>query len=187
MPARAHLGLPVDAVVPHHPTMIRSSKPPASSTKSSYRCTTSSGNNVTTMISIRPRYNQPEWTSDRCPRCTKSTHLGEAISEYPHELVIGEIRRTLEARRRSGVANPSTIEPQVLASLDAWRRPSLQRVINATGVILHTNLGRAPLGVTDMSPVIPTLNTISLPVDAASAMSTSRRCWNDCWARRPSP
>ena len=29
--------------------------------------------------------------------------------------------------------------------LSAWTRPSLQPVINASGVILHTNLGRAPL------------------------------------------
>lgn len=37
------------------------------------------------------------------------------------------------------------IEAAVAARLDRTGRPSLRRVINATGVIVHTNLGRAPL------------------------------------------
>src|SRR5690349_7863440 len=37
------------------------------------------------------------------------------------------------------------IERRLALQADAASRPSLQRVINATGVILHTNLGRAPL------------------------------------------
>ncbi len=39
----------------------------------------------------------------------------------------------------------AAIEAAVVARLDHSGRPSLQRVINATGVVVHTNLGRAPL------------------------------------------
>jgi L-seryl-tRNA(Ser) seleniumtransferase len=72
--------------------------------------------------------------------------LGDAAEAYPRELVIDEIRRVLEHRRRSDTGNDLPVEPEILQSLSSLRQPSLRRVINATGVILHTNLGRAPLG-----------------------------------------
>ena len=45
---------------------------------------------------------------------------------------------------RSGV-DPGDLAARLRAELADARRPRLRRVINATGVILHTNLGRAPL------------------------------------------
>jgi L-seryl-tRNA(Ser) seleniumtransferase len=68
--------------------------------------------------------------------------------EMPRDLVVNECRRVLNEIRallRSGAADiPDAVEA-VRLQLAALRKPSLRRVINATGVILHTNLGRAPL------------------------------------------
>jgi L-seryl-tRNA(Ser) seleniumtransferase len=49
-----------------------------------------------------------------------------------------------QARARRGDIAPSSVADDALASLPA-HATSLQRVVNATGVIIHTNLGRAPL------------------------------------------
>ena len=74
----------------------------------------------------------------------------------PHDLVVAEVRRALDAARAeilSGAAgNGAPLEQRVEAALAALLRPSLRRVINATGVVVHTNLGRAPLG--DL-PILP--------------------------------
>jgi L-seryl-tRNA(Ser) seleniumtransferase len=79
-----------------------------------------------------------------------------AAAGLPRELVVEEIRRTLEGLRaeiRTGNAdNGLPVEARVERALADLLRPSLRRVINATGVVLHTNLGRAPLGE---HPIIP--------------------------------
>ncbi len=77
--------------------------------------------------------------------------VAERISApgIPRPLVVAEIRRALEDVRRemrAGASNGLSIEARVERALAALVRPSLRRVINATGVVLHTNLGRAPLG-----------------------------------------
>jgi L-seryl-tRNA(Ser) seleniumtransferase len=48
------------------------------------------------------------------------------------------------AEIRAGV-DPGDLGERMATELAAARRPSLRRVLNATGVIVHTNLGRAPL------------------------------------------
>jgi L-seryl-tRNA(Ser) seleniumtransferase len=71
------------------------------------------------------------------------------LDTFPRELVVQEVRRALEEMRaeiRAGrTPEPASVEARVELSLGQLVRPSLRRVINATGVILHTNLGRAPL------------------------------------------
>lgn len=77
------------------------------------------------------------------------TRLAPLTARYPRSLVAEEIRRALDRARaliRAGKPAALDVEREVAAALEALARPSLRRVINATGVVLHTNLGRAPLG-----------------------------------------
>ncbi len=73
-----------------------------------------------------------------------------ALPRFPRPLVLAESRRALDEMRREilggGAVDIRDARARVETALLALERPSLRRVINATGVVLHTNLGRAPLG-----------------------------------------
>jgi len=84
--------------------------------------------------------------------------LRETIDAAGRETVRDRLRDVIEELRRdilSGTVSPECVSDQELVALEIARRldarsadarrAELQRVINATGVILHTNLGRAPL------------------------------------------
>ncbi|HEX2987350.1 MAG TPA: L-seryl-tRNA(Sec) selenium transferase [Chloroflexota bacterium] len=83
-------------------------------------------------------------------RLLREQQVEELSNLYSHELLVQAIRDTLQEARdaiRDGGNLPAItgLIEAVREHLEATFRPSLRPVINATGVIIHTNLGRAPL------------------------------------------
>jgi L-seryl-tRNA(Ser) seleniumtransferase len=73
------------------------------------------------------------------------TGAGEGlVEEYGRQAVVAALRAVLgEARAAGEVPDPEGLLETAAGRLG--RPPSLRRVLNATGVVIHTNLGRAPL------------------------------------------
>ncbi|MEH6647620.1 L-seryl-tRNA(Sec) selenium transferase [Sulfitobacter sp.] len=76
------------------------------------------------------------------------------VEQYSHEEVVASLRSVIEQLRSDLLAEhpvdiPDFKSPSFAISIaldvERIRKPSLRPVINATGVIIHTNLGRAPL------------------------------------------
>jgi L-seryl-tRNA(Ser) seleniumtransferase len=82
----------------------------------------------------------------------QTQQAAELIASYGRSSTLNAIRAVLDETRAHSMANESLTLPgreHILADaaglLEGWASPTLVPVINASGVILHTNLGRAPL------------------------------------------
>jgi len=93
-------------------------------------------------------------------------------------LVVDAARDVLERAReeiRAG-ADPGDLRARLGDALADARRPSLRRVLNATGVIVHTNLGRAPLADAALDHVRETARGYSnLEYDLSTGSRGSRQ------------
>jgi L-seryl-tRNA(Ser) seleniumtransferase len=86
---------------------------------------------------------------------------GRALVTQTARRVLADLRAELRNEPAAGAAQileAAALEARVLADVEAILTPSLRRVINATGVVLHTNLGRAPLS-SDVAALIAEVAT----------------------------
>ena len=102
----------------------------------------------------------------------------ERLGSEPHELAVAAARVVLEHARdeiRAG-GDPGPLVDATVAELARRRSPSLRRVVNATGVLVHTNLGRAPLAEAAIARVVEVAGGYSnLEYDLARGERGSRQ------------
>ncbi|HEX9166855.1 MAG TPA: hypothetical protein VF862_13160, partial [Gemmatimonadales bacterium] len=77
-------------------------------------------------------------------RLLRDPEVAVLTERAPRNVVAAAVREAIDEVRRTGIA-PTHWPDDVAARVDRRLTPSLQPVLNATGVVLHTNLGRAPL------------------------------------------
>lgn len=99
-----------------------------------------------------------------------------ARTDLPRPLIVDLIRRELAAeRKKPRVESFPVLLGRVRAALTKLRRSRLQSVINGTGVIVHTNLGRAPLTLEAVKSLYDVAGTYSnLEYDLSSGERGSR-------------
>ena len=106
----------------------------------------------------------------------------DLAKRYGRELTVEAIRKVLNDARQSSSRNSHNTLPtaqdltdQAASLIEILLAPTLKPVINATGVILHTNLGRAPLSAAAREALLATASVYSsLEYDLASGSRSSR-------------
>jgi L-seryl-tRNA(Ser) seleniumtransferase len=98
--------------------------------------------------------------------------LAAAERRLGRAIVLASVRRAQD-RARSGEIEPDEVADAAFAGLPALAS-SLTPVINATGVLLHTNLGRAPLSAAARAAVQAAAGCTDLEFDLASGLRGRR-------------
>ena len=96
--------------------------------------------------------------------------------DLPRPVVVTMVRRELSALRESDkIFTFEDVFERVLQALDQHVRSRLQPVVNGTGVILHTNFGRAPLSQSALESIAQmSANYSNLEFDLAAGQRGSR-------------
>src|SRR5258708_32592570 len=106
------------------------------------------------MISVQPLPSSPASSMPSADALLRRPALRDALVRHGHALVAATARAELDQARRAalaGAAPPSRatleaeIEQRTLDALAALAELPLKPVVNLTGTVLHTNLGRAAL------------------------------------------
>ncbi len=112
-------------------------------------------------------------------RMLKQQRVRELISQYGRSLTVLAVQDVLGTARQAiqqGKACPSgaRLAQAVATRLGELSRPSLHSVINATGVIIHTNLGRASLSLAAQEAMRATSHYCNLEYDLDAGERGSR-------------
>lgn len=95
----------------------------------------------------------------------KNQKVIELFEEFPREMVLNAVKLILDERRKK-ILSPGSSDQinfdkvkmvnkqEIIQKIDIMKEYSLKRVINATGIIVHTNIGRAPLSKEAVNAVI---------------------------------
>ena len=114
--------------------------------------------------------------------------LAERVAVFGRGPVVGAAREALEASRRAvagggPVPGVEELVARVAGALDgAWARRT-RGVVNATGVVLHTNLGRAPLSAAARAAVAEAAGYASVEYDLAAGARGRRGAAAEALAR----
>jgi L-seryl-tRNA(Ser) seleniumtransferase len=108
-------------------------------------------------------------------RLLQEAGIQELLGRAPRNLVVASVRDALAAARSGRAPVPDDWVADITERVARRASPSLHPVINATGVVLHTNLGRAPLAPAALAAIHAVASGYSsLELDTATGTRGSR-------------
>jgi len=114
----------------------------------------------------------------------QSQELSGSVNGLPRPMaaeiirdVMGEFKSQLKSKRK--VITHAVLMDAIGLALSQWREREVQKVINATGIVVHTNLGRAPLGkelIQEISESISGYNNLEFDLSTGKRGNRGEAC-----------
>lgn len=112
----------------------------------------------------------------RIPRTDHLLALPEvqaARTRLSDQVIRSVVQRAQDRARRSEIA-PEDVQAAVITELGERRSTTLTPVLNATGVVIHTNLGRAPLSAAACEALLDASGYVDVELDLATGQRSKR-------------
>ncbi len=106
--------------------------------------------------------------------------LAALAAKIDHALLVAEIQGRLAQHRKAlrtdggVVPDTDTVAEEVAKSVEDWFEPRLKPVINLSGTLLHTNLGRSPLSEAAVAAMAAASGTVNLEYDLDAGQRGNR-------------
>jgi len=122
-------------------------------------------------VSTDPRRTIP--STDRLLALEPVVEAGQRLAPQ----VIRQIISGAQDAARRGDIEPSEVAEHVVAEIEQAKPSRLSPVLNATGVIIHTNLGRAPLSTAAQEALMAAAGYVDLELDLDEGKRNKRGTW----------
>jgi L-seryl-tRNA(Ser) seleniumtransferase len=112
-------------------------------------------------------------------RLLRDPNVEALLGTAPRSAVVAAIRETIASARTRRAGPPEDWAVEIRERLSERRRAGLRPVLNATGVVLHTNLGRAPLAQDAIRAVLSIAggySNLELDLDTGTRGSRTDHC-----------
>ncbi|MDX6357072.1 MAG: L-seryl-tRNA(Ser) seleniumtransferase [Nocardioidaceae bacterium] len=119
-----------------------------------------------------PPDDDPRRRTPRTDAVLADPRLKDALTRLGRSLVKTAVAEVLE-RCRAGEVTPDAVVDEIVATLPE-SAGSLRKVINATGIVVHTNLGRAPLSAAAVQAVVTAAGATDVELDLATGQRGAR-------------
>ncbi|NWN88500.1 MAG: L-seryl-tRNA(Sec) selenium transferase [Micrococcaceae bacterium] len=135
------------------------------------RLATAQIGNERTPVSSDPRRAIP--STDRLLALSEVVEAGTRLGSPKIRRIISDV----QAAARRGDLAPADVTPRVVAAVQTAQTTELSPALNATGVIIHTNLGRAPLAAAAREALAAAAGYVDLELDLADGKRAKRGTW----------
>ncbi|UVI36032.1 L-seryl-tRNA(Sec) selenium transferase [Brevibacterium spongiae] len=120
------------------------------------------------MVATDPRRNIPR--TDRLLADPEVIAAGEHLNQATIKAIIAEV----QTAARTGEIPVAEVAPTIISKLGSRAASSLTPVLNATGILVHTNLGRAPLSPAAAQAVTEAAGYVDVEMDLVSGRRSKR-------------
>ncbi|WP_048556736.1 L-seryl-tRNA(Sec) selenium transferase, partial [Nostocoides japonicum] len=112
----------------------------------------------------------------RIPRTDRLLAIAEvgAARRRLGDQVVRSLVREAQDRARRGELDPEDVERTVVDAVASRPASTLRPVLNATGVVVHTNLGRAPLSEAAVEALVAASGYVDVELDLATGLRSRR-------------